>query len=1137
MKSRFSRAATPAAARGTAAPIHTAPTHAAPSRTPFRAAALGIGIVLALGLSAPATANAGQLPGAAAAGTTAAATAAASSRYTLPPLVIYVSPTAKGLQLGTKARPFGSLERAKQAVRLLNKHMITDIEVRLLDGTYRLDKPFELTARDSGSNGHTITYAAAPGATPIISGGTQVTGWQLSDPARGIYRAHVGKVDTRQLYVDGEPATRARSGDNPGGFSKNATGYTITDPAYQHWGNQRDVEVVSSWGWKLQRCLVESISATAMTIQQPCWNNANLQEGQEIQNPSWIENAYELLDSPGEWYLDKAKGDLFYKPKDGQDLSVANVTIPKAPSLVDLTGTIGKPVHDVAFSGLTFSHSTWLEPSSPDGLIEGQAGFRMVGAGNPTFDSTRLNWKKTPGAVNVSYGHKVSFTGNTFTHLGAVGLNLNTGTQGTTITGNVFTDIAGTGLQIGGTDIVDHHPTDKRSVTKDTTVRNNFITDIATNYRGSVGILAGYTDNTVIEHNRIKHVPYSGISVGWGWGLTDKGGNVNYPTNGGIPIYDTDTPSRHTIVRYNWISDIMRSQADGGAIYTLSRTPDSEVSGNYITDVPHSAYGAIYHDEASSGFKNFNNAFCNIDFQWLLVNHGIGLDVQRNIATTPRFSTQGNTIDTTVANNTTVESCEQMPASIVANAGLEAAYRHLDPVEAPADQTAPSAPGAASAEAAFLTVADLSWGAAQDDTGVTGYSVFADGKLVSASKDPAVRLTGLTAGASYVITVTARDAAGNESAPSEPATITMPDGSDLAKGKPVTASSYSEPNTPELAVDGDLSTRWAQAIGYPDPSWIQVDLGSNQDVSGVITTFELATGYKYRLEASTDEMNWTTIEDHTGQATTVPTNYSIPEHPVTGRYVRLSIVGTNGNGGSIYGLEVYGTPSAPSGDTQAPSAPGKPTADILLPSVLDLGWAASTDDVGVTSYAVYDGDTRIALTTEPTFRVTGLKPGSEHSFTVIARDAALNESARSEAVPVTMPADTSLTTGKQVTASSFSEPNTPDKLVDGDLGTRWAQGIGLSDPSWVQVDLGAATQVKSVVATFELPSGYRYRLETSLDGQTWTTFDDRTADKTTQRTNYSFQGEAVSARYLRLTVVDSSWNGGSLWELQAYGQL
>jgi hypothetical protein len=376
----------------------------------------------------------------------------------------------------------------------------------------------------------------------------------------------------------------------------------------------------------------------------------------------------------------------------------------------------------------------------------------------------------------------------------------------------------------------------------------------------------------------------------------------------------------------------------------------------------------------------------------------------------------------------------------VGNAGLQPAYQQLDPGPAVTDHTAPTAPGKPTAVAHFPIVADLSWPAATDDTGVTGYSVYSDGKLVSASGGTSLRLPGLTAGATYTFTVTARDAAGNESAPSGPVTVTMPAGSDLALNKPVTASSYSSPNTPGLAVDGDLTTRWAQGLGLADPSWIQVDLGAQYNVTGAIATFEKSSGYKYRIEVSPDAAHWTTLDDHTGSATTEQTNYSPAVTKMNGRYVRLTVTGSSYNGGSIYELQVYGAELPP--------------------------------------------------------------------------DLALN---------------------KPVTVSSYSSPNTPGLAVDGDLNTRWAQGLGLPDPSWIQVDLGAVTSVSSVVTTFEKPSGYKYLLQYSADGVNWSTFDDHTAAYTSAAANYSTVSSPVSARYLRLTVTASSYNGGSIYELQAYG--
>ncbi|MFD4814839.1 discoidin domain-containing protein, partial [Streptomyces sp. NPDC058418] len=404
---------------------------------------------------------------------------------------------------------------------------------------------------------------------------------------------------------------------------------------------------------------------------------------------------------------------------------------------------------------------------------------------------------------------------------------------------------------------------------------NNVVTKVADQYNGSLGILAGYTDHTVITHNKVYDLPYSGISVGWGWGLTDAGGDTNYPDdNLGVPVWDTPTTSRHNIVTGNEIYDIMKSQADGGAVYTLSANPGGTVSGNYIHGVPTHAYGAVYHDEGSRYWQNTGNAFCDVAYQWLLLNHGMDINATGNFTTQPAFSTQFNSTNSNISGNVTVDSCAQLPASIVNNAGLQPAYRHLDPGPAVTDTKAPTAPGTPAATTDFPTVADLSWTASTDNTGVTGYSVYRDGKLVSATGKTSVRLSGLTAGQTYTVRITARDAAGNESAPSTELKVTLPSGSDLALKQPVTASSDSEQNVPEKAVDGDLSTRWAQGLGLPDPSWIQVDLGAQYDVNGAITTFEKSSGYTYRVEVSPDEVNWKTLADHTSANTTAMTDYS-----------------------------------------------------------------------------------------------------------------------------------------------------------------------------------------------------------------------------------------------------------------------
>ena len=95
-----------------------------------------------------------------------------------------------------------------------------------------------------------------------------------------------------------------------------------------------------------------------------------------------FENALELLDESGEWYLATDTNQLYYKPRSGEDMATAEVVVPRLESLVRLQGDPADPVHDVEFQGITFEHTTWLAPSS-EGYIGAQSATQF---GAPLFD-------------------------------------------------------------------------------------------------------------------------------------------------------------------------------------------------------------------------------------------------------------------------------------------------------------------------------------------------------------------------------------------------------------------------------------------------------------------------------------------------------------------------------------------------------------------------------------------------------------------------------------------------------------------------------------------------------------------------------------------------------------------------------
>ncbi|HEX9335706.1 MAG TPA: right-handed parallel beta-helix repeat-containing protein [Pseudonocardiaceae bacterium] len=297
-----------------------------------------------------------------------AAAALVASTFGCTPHVVqqvnlYASPTGAGGTC-TQSQPCG-LAQAQQQVRSLTAQATGDIVVNLAGGTYRLASPLRLGVQDSGQNGHQVVYQAQPGQTPVFSGARQVTGFTVYDATRNIYRAPVpAGVASRQLFVNGVRADRDRGPTNPAGFALSANGFTTTDPSYATWTNTDQVEVVQDNDWKQMRCPLSGIAATAtggsaLTVEPNCWHDNHV----AVPNPSfpfngaglpalngisWLENAYQLLGTPGQFYLDSRAGWLYYVPRPTENLTTADVELPVAQELLDLAGTPGHlaPVDD-----------------------------------------------------------------------------------------------------------------------------------------------------------------------------------------------------------------------------------------------------------------------------------------------------------------------------------------------------------------------------------------------------------------------------------------------------------------------------------------------------------------------------------------------------------------------------------------------------------------------------------------------------------------------------------------------------------------------------------------------------------------------------------------------------------------------
>ncbi len=520
---------------------------------------------------------------------------------------LYVSSEGSDNNTGSIDAPFRTLEQARDAVRLINTPMQDDIYVLLRAGTYRLDHTFILTAQDSGRNGHRIIYKAYNNESVTISGGKEITGWALVNGSSSIWSAPIDESVSRQLFVNGVRAVRARTDTPVTGWRKikpdkandHLGGYRVSSnisSQMANWGNLQDVEIVSTKQWHQNSCKIDHIDSPVSTdptlpniyIQEPCWSHSNMapKDVVNIGVPDRIENAYELLDQPGEWYLDKSAHRVFYIPRLAESMANAVVILPVIETLIRGSGAPGVNggsdglLENVTFQGIRFAYTTWLQPESNDGFAEVQANQVRDAAGNVI----------APGAaVEFRYSRNITLERNSFIHLGGMGAFFVRGVSGSTIEGNTFDDISSNGIQVMGRQLGDPNQLNiGNDIVGNNNILNNYIKGIGAEYPGAIGIMAEYVNNTSISNNDIENVPYSGISLGWGW---------NHPNGitGGNSIM------------HNYIAYSMQSMDDGGGIYNVGQAKDdhpedlTKIAYNVITDIPAKAVKgrAIYLDQGS----------------------------------------------------------------------------------------------------------------------------------------------------------------------------------------------------------------------------------------------------------------------------------------------------------------------------------------------------------------------------------------------------------------------------------------------------------------------------------------------------------------------------------------------------------
>ena len=527
---------------------------------------------------------------------------AMATRY--PRADFFVAADGNDRQPGTRGRPFATVTRAQQAVRgRIAAGLRADVTVLVRGGVYALAEPLTFGPEDSGTPEHSVTYAAYPGETVVLSGGTRISGWQREGTG-GVWSADVPVAapadrEFRQLFVDGRRAVRARTpnADDQWPYWQIAD-ETLSPDLKTHvlrlgagrveaWTDPAAIELVVLGNWETTRKRLAGVEVAANSLilapphlpqREAPWN------WPDAGRWCFAENAPEFFDAPGEWCLDRTRGKVRYRPLPQQAMPPKEAFAPRLSRLLAVAGTAQRPVVNLHFRGLNFAHADWPLPAG--GYYGSQANFYHTGAPQPPYPRGRID-----AALRWAYARQCSLEDGEVSGLGGAGIVVEDGCEDVVIQGNHVHELGGSGIEVGC-------PHDGSLAPRRCRVLDNYVHACGLDYYGAVGIWVGFAEGTEVAHNQLCDLPYTGISVGWQWN----------------PL---PTACRTNVIEANHIFDVMQRLADGGGIYTLGFQPGTVLRGNLIHDVRRSAFAqgspnnGFFIDEGSKGYLIESNVVYN----------------------------------------------------------------------------------------------------------------------------------------------------------------------------------------------------------------------------------------------------------------------------------------------------------------------------------------------------------------------------------------------------------------------------------------------------------------------------------------------------------------------------------------------
>ncbi|HEX7569487.1 MAG TPA: hypothetical protein VF492_03190, partial [Verrucomicrobiae bacterium] len=263
----------------------------------------------------------------------------------------FVSPSGNDANPGTLKKPFATLQRAQAAVRQKPG------EVFLRGGTYYLPAPLVFTANDSGTKKSPVVFQNYKNEKPVISGGVKLDNLNWQPFTNGILQAQVpADLQTEEMFINGERQILARypNFDPKAQYFDGFAADAVSKERAARWANPTGgyyhAMHPSLWGDFTWRITGKNTNGE-VNLEGGWQNNRGAAAHWQLR---FVENVFEELDAPGEWFLNSQTHTLYFYPPAGLDLKNAVVEATRLRTLVEFRGDQEHPVKWITLHGMVF---------------------------------------------------------------------------------------------------------------------------------------------------------------------------------------------------------------------------------------------------------------------------------------------------------------------------------------------------------------------------------------------------------------------------------------------------------------------------------------------------------------------------------------------------------------------------------------------------------------------------------------------------------------------------------------------------------------------------------------------------------------------------------------------------------------